>query len=426
MRRVAVLGIGLMATGLLPAVARGQSPAELVTLVTEARRSHPTLVAARRNARAQHEVPARAGSLPDPTLLVSGSNLRIDDPSLSGSPMSGIVVGIQQGIPFPGKLGDREEVARSAAQVLDADVEATEVQIALGVEHAYWALFYAERALSLTKESERVLNTLANAVHARFAVGEAAQQDALQAEVAHSELRSLVQEQEQAVRVAQRKLNRTVGRAPTRPTPPTQAPANAIQAKREALVAELLTRNPALRTANRRVALAARQLEEARYDRLPDLGLGVSYRFRAEAPGDMSRGADMISATLSVSLPVFMGGKQQARVRESALKLQAAQATRDDLALEITTSLHSMIDQLERLDAELHLYDEELLPEADQALDASIEDYQVGRVEFVSVLQNWRTQLRLMVAQQRLIAERAQTRASIRALVGEPLKEPSP
>lgn len=185
------------------------------------------------------------------------------------------------------------------------------------------------------------------------------------------------------------------------------------------LTAQLKKHSPQLAVAERKVETARAALDEARYDLWPDLGVGVAYRARAAAPGDMSQGADMISATLSISLPVYAGSKQNARIRESGAELGAASAARGDVALQVATALHRAVDEAERLDRELSLYSDELLPEADEALDASVEDYQVARVGFVSVLQNWYAYLDLQLARERLTMERAQTLALIRALIGD-------
>jgi outer membrane protein TolC len=146
--------------------------------------------------------------------------------------------------------------------------------------------------------------------------------------------------------------------------------------------------------------------------------VGVSYRLRAASPGDMSQGADMFSATVGVTLPIWAKSKQNARMRENAARIDAALASKSDVQLRVRSMLQRSIDELERLASQIELYRNELLPEADEALDASIEDYNTNQVGFVSVLDNWRTTLDLQLMLERLRVRHAQLMAQVEALVG--------
>ena len=399
--------------------ARAEGTVKLRDLVAEALRRQPALARSRQAARAAAQVASRVGSMPDPRLEVAAQNLRVDDPQLSGSPMSAIELALMQGIPFPGKLGRRAAVAHAGAGVAERDVDLVAASTALRVRRDYWRLHFAEAALAITIETDKVLETLSTAVDARLSVGQAAQQDALQAEVAHSRVRALLEERRQAVTSARRELNAAVGRPPTDTLLPTEAPPPVAPLDRAALVGTMRASNPALRLSRARLAVADRALADAKYERWPDFDLGAGYRFRAVVPGDPTNGADMFGVTVGMTLPVWMGSKQNARVRETLAARDAAEAGVDATELDAQAELERTIDMIERLGRELALYDRELLKEADQALDASISDYEVGRIGFVSVLQNWQAYLEVRLARVRLATERAEHLAELRALIGE-------
>ena len=100
-------------------------------------------------------------------------------------------------------------------------------------------------------------------------------------------------------------------------------------------------------------------------------------------------------------------------------QLAAAQAGVEATQLELVSLLEQTFDAIERLDAELELYDDEILPQAEAAVDASLSDYEVGKVGFVSVLQNWEVELDSRLMREHLVAERAVRSAELRALLGE-------
>ncbi|TFH28957.1 MAG: TolC family protein [Myxococcales bacterium] len=340
-----------------------QRTLELDALVVEALQNHPELKRVREGASAAHEVPSQARSLPDPRFLFGAENFLVENPGLDTAAMTGLVLGILQPFPFPGKLPKRRDVAEAQATVSDREVGLLEALIVERVRRAYWQLHFAERALQITELNVEVIDTLTNVVHARFAVGQAAQQDALQAQVAHSRLRADLQEREQATRSARRALNSAVGRSPDDRLPPTEAPEQSPRAvNRMQLAKTVLSESPYLELARSKVDLQDRGVREATYDRSPDLLIGASYRFRGAVPGDLTQGTDMFSVTFGLTLPIFAGSKQKARIRELQYRLAEARALEDSVVLEITTRLERLIDTVERLNAEIALYQRELLP----------------------------------------------------------------
>lgn len=404
-----------------------QKTLDLDALIVEALQKHPDLKRVRKGAAAAHEVPSQVRSLPDPLFRFGAENFRFDDPGLDTAAITGLVFGVVQPFPFPGKLPKRRDVAEAQATVSDQEVELLEALVIERVRRSYWQLHFAERASRITQVSGEVINTLTDVVHSRFAVGEAAQQDALQAQVAYSRLRTDLQEREQAVRSARRALNSAVGRPPDDQLPPTKAPVQAARAiDRVRLAKVALRQSPFLDVARSKVDLENKSVREASYDRAPDLQIGADYRLRGTVPGDPTQGADMFSIKFGISLPIWARSKQKARIREKRYRLAEAHALEDSVVLEITTRLERLVDEVERLDAEIELYQRELLPEADEALNASISDYQVARVGFVSVLQNWEAELELQIANERLLTDREQRLAEVETLTGALLERLKP
>src|SRR5664279_4067154 len=220
---------------------------QLDALVSEAVQHHPEIRRARRAAAAAWQVPSRLDSLPDPMLSVAVQNLRTDKLSLDGSPMSGIEIGLKQDIPFPGKLVRRSEVATEMARASDRSVKEEANLIALHVREAYWRLHVAERAEGIALENEKVLGSIASTVLGRFSVGRGAQQDALQAQVAHGRVRALVEERHEAVQAAKHTLNGVVGRSPGAAVAATEEPAAEVPSiDRQALLARAQAQNPTI------------------------------------------------------------------------------------------------------------------------------------------------------------------------------------
>lgn len=419
---------GLVVLGFLVAgsLARAQeSPVELDDLVRTALDQRANLQARRSDIAAAAEVPSRVGSPPDPMISSGLSNLRTDDRRLDESPMSGITVGLTQRIPFPGKLHRRAEAARAVTTVVERVLTSHQARVALSVESAYWDLWFSQQSLTIMGETERVLDNLANAVIARFAVGGSAQQDALQVEAAHSSVRSSLIELRQRVVSSARATERAAGVEPRGSLRASSEP-SAEAASAATARARLNRQNPEIQVHTANIAAQRAALAAARRDQYPDFVFGAGYRFRREVMGDPTQGADMFSLSLGVTLPLFVRRNQGARVRELEHRVEAARLDRDDVELDARAALERALDAIERVDAQLQLYRSELLAQTDAALGASIEDYQFGRVMLNTVLENWRIDLATRLDFERLRAQRATQLAILAALLGERTEREAP
>ena len=409
-------GIALGVLGARAASAQGTVGVE--SLVDEALRRHPAVRSAERSAAAASELVSREGALPDPMIAAGVRNLRVDSPKLSSDPMSGVELMLTQDIPFPGKLGRRAAVAGANADAARSDAHVTAVGIALRVRQNYWKLSFAQEAERVTREGVDLLGHLLEITRARFSVGQAAQQDVLQAAVALSRAQAMLEERKQMAVTAARELASAVGRAPDTAIGPVQAPSDQVVPDRQALVSAATRANPDVLAMTSRASAAARAVDEASYDRLPDLQLIAGYMFRAAVPGDPANGADMFSAGIGVTLPLWLGQKQNARVRSARASMQAAEAAVDSSALNAATAVQIALDMVDRLTREIALFENDVMPKAAQAVESGTADYRFGKTGFVSLLQNWQALLDAQLDLARFRSERAQALAEIHALTG--------
>jgi outer membrane protein TolC len=397
---------------------RAEEVTRLEPLVREAIQHHPTVRSAERMAAAAAEVVSREGALPDPMVSVGPQNFVVSNPQLSADPMSNVQVMITQELPFPGKRSRRAAVASANAETSRSDARVTTIAVSLRVRQAYWRLHLAEQTEQITRESVDILEHLLQITRVRFSVGQAAQQDVFQAEVARSRALAMLEERAQMIRTGRRELNSAVGRPPESALGPTEAAPEKVALDRLAITSAASRMNPDVLAARARTAAAARMVDEASYDRWPDLQVSGGYMVRAPVPGDAMSGSDMFSANVGVTLPLWMARKQNARVREARESLAAAEAAVDASALTAMTAVQSALDVVERLTRELALFESDVEPKAEQAVASGTAEYQVGKTTFVAVLQSWQALLDAQLDIARLRSERAQAIADIQALVG--------
>ena len=382
----------------------------LRSLVREALERNPDLAAVRASAEAREFQVLPAGSLPDPMLSLSFSNLPADDFALDKEPMTSRDIGFVQAIPFPGKRSLREEIARLEAVQAKDRVQALENLVRFRVKKAVFALVENREVTRLTERNRALLGELLSVANARYSVGKAPQQDLFKAQVEISRMGNLLI----SLRKKEVALVAEVNTLRDRPVgTPVELPAGI--AVPEALFSEedLLTiareHNPDLRREEDAVAQKEAAFSLAKRQIFPDFQIGAAYKFREDGPGGAER-PDFVSANVMVSLPLWYARKQDREVEAAARNLSAGKSSYRNAWNAVQNRIRDITAEIAALRQSLALYDTGLLPQAKESVASSLAAYQVGQVEFASVLMG-----RIALYQQEIDREKAANALRTRA-----------
>jgi outer membrane protein TolC len=267
-----------------------------------------------------------------------------------------------------------------------------------------------------------LLGQFARIAEARYAVGSGLQQDVLRAQV---ELTALLQE----------RLNRIAAVAtsgaqlaalldlPAATTFPATSPLEEMASvpALEPLYAKAAETNALLKGMRAQVEAAGFAVRAAELESYPDLDVGLGYRVREHVAGDPVNGDDFVSAGFTLRLPVHRA-KWRAVVAERRALFRRAKASLRKHESTLQARLTMAHAELVRADLEAELLGTGLVPQALQSLESSRSAYQVGRIEFLSLLDS---QVRLLSAQLRevrAISDRRSAFGVLEAVVGESLR----
>jgi outer membrane protein TolC len=155
------------------------------------------------------------------------------------------------------------------------------------------------------------------------------------------------------------------------------------------------------------------RLELARKDYLPDFDVSLQYGQRG---GGLP---DMVTALVSLPIPVFKGRKQDHGVAESSAQLAALEAERRQKVNEIRAEVAHLVAEIERSRTQLALYVKALLPQARASLASATASYQVGKVEFLTVLDDQATVFNYETEYFRALSDFANNVAELERIVGK-------
>lgn len=373
---------------------------------------NPMLRAARLQAQAATERIGPAGTLPDPQFQLGLSNRMLAEPFSTMDPMTMDEIRLMQMIPWPGKLGAARRSARHHAAALTGDADERGRMLAAEVRMAYYELALADRALGVMERTRTLLREFQNVATTMYAVGSGVQQDVLRSQVEVARMSEEIVRMRQERIAAAARLNALIGRPVTTaigavelPLPDDSLPPP------DTLIALALQRRPALVAGAERVAAAEAALAAARRELWPDLQLALSYQRRAAFP-------DMATVMIGFSLPVYAAGRQLPMRREMAAMRDMAAAELESQRSQTAARVAELRARVNRDRELIRLYQTSILPQAGAAVQAALAGYRVGRVTFMTLVDDQMTVNRYQIESYRLAAEYHQAVGEIEALTG--------
>ncbi|HUG39934.1 MAG TPA: TolC family protein [Longimicrobiales bacterium] len=438
-RVVRRLGVGTAAIALaslsVPVPAKGQTTA-IDTLAALAMDASPLIRAAERRVDAARARVAPAGARPDPVLSAGIMNLPVSDPGFDDF-MTMNTVGLGQRLPYPGKLGLARRAAEHELRAAEARVELARCEIEAGVRKAYYALAFLDRSLEVVARNQALLVDFIAVTESRYGVGTGGQQDILKARVDAARLAEEAVALVEARRARLARLNALLDRPGDTPVERPRVSQRIARAAvpedparirftsdtlgaraadsplppLEVLQERAIRGSPEVRAHEAEIAAQAARVEFARKAHLPDFDVSVQYGQRFDR-------TDMASVMVSVPLPVNRRERQDQQVAEAESELAAMQADHHAMVNRIQADVAEAYADLERDRAQLALFARSIIPQGRAALESATAAFQVGRADFLTLLENQTTLYDYEIAYFRVLTDFASSLAELKRTVG--------
>lgn len=419
-----LLPISILIGGAAPATAqqaasnvRTDSPSDAAVLrlddvVQEAVDKSPEVQSAWHAVNAMARRVPQAKALPDPVASVGWAGNPAPFSIVAADPSSNRSVTVSEQFPYPGKLKLQEAIADKETEAARADYEAVRRRIAADVQAAYFDYFYFDKAIQTTRKNKALLEKLSQIAEAQYRVGKSMQQDVLRSQVEISLLVGKLTVLEQQRATAQARINVFLVRPPESRLPPAaDLQPVTLTYSLEQLYA-LASDNDTEVLRNRRIVERGRlsmALAEKQYR--PDFGVAYIYQQRAAQ-------TDMNGMTFSVNIPVFYKSKQREGVAQAAEELLSAEKMRDNRLNEVRFELKQQYLAAQAAQTLVSLYAKGVVPQSSLALESSMTGYQVGKVDFLSLIANFTTLLDYETDYYRQLAGLRTAIARIESLTG--------
>ncbi|MCI0499129.1 MAG: TolC family protein [Planctomycetales bacterium] len=353
----------------------------------------------------------QARALPDPDITY-GKYVRQSDMQMNQE------VGIMQMFPWFGTIEARTDAAYANAQAARQELEAAKLELYRQVKKEFHEFLYLKESIDIAEQNLELIKHFEQVALTRYAVSTGTHPDIIRAQIELARLDEIL--------VSLRELKKPqVARLNALLNPPAQVnlewpqkpPFNKPDISYAQLIDILKKKNPQLVGLDWMIESAKNEIKLAEKRNYPDIGIGVEWTAFDNSADNSGR--DAVAMIFKINLPLwhdsYQAAERQARATASSIKRKKTD-TANALAAEVAGVLYD----LEESQRKITLY-EDIIPKAEQLVNASETAYKAGTVDFLSLIDSQRMLLQYNLDYQRVLTDNQQRLAELEALVGEEL-----
>ena len=416
----------------IPQESRTESPDQndsLDALVEQALERNPGIKQSFARYQAALQKLPQVGSLPDPMLNLTQY---IRSPETRVGPQT-TMLSLSQKLPWFGKLSDKEKIAAKEAAVYRYLYEAEKAEIVRKLKLAYYSLGYIDQALAITKKDISVLEHYETLARARYEQGVGLQHGVvkLQAEI--------TRDQNRLEELRKQRADLESALNSLRDFPP-DSPVDKVFLKKKADVrinSEDLYRigrinRPEVQAALLQIEKNEKRIQLAKKNYWPDITIGGGFTNVNERsdpagiamPPDQN-GKNIYSFSVGINIPIHRR-KYDAAVAEATEDEIASRENYREAVNSMDASIRSIGFRIETLDRQVSLFENTLLPQAEQALRSIEAAYSTGEVGVLELLDSERVLLNVRLSLAQFDSDYMKSIAETERAIGIPFEETEP
>ena len=357
------------------AASRGLSLTEVTRFVLE---NNPAIKEAEHRWRAAIQRAHQAYAWDDPRVAGESRVRRFVD--VPQNAFMDQTLAIEQLIPITGKNLVRGRTAAAEAFSTFQEARRAQLDVIAKARGTYFQLANAYDQLDINNKNLTSLKQIADISRSRYETGLESAANVLVAETDYSKLQEARRDLERNLSDAQSQLNTLMNRDAFAPIgSPVTATVDHAHLSVSRLQAITLAQRPEVQMARAKIDGEKSKVQLARRAWIPDPALmvkGQRYNDAAEAVSELDAG-------LSFTIPWVNPGKYAAGVREARANLAVVEQGLEREQKEASRLLRDQLAKIETFHHHVELFRDKLVPQAQQAFEATRLSYESGKTTFL-------------------------------------------
>ncbi len=367
-----------------------------------------------------------ASSLPDPKLKMGFGGLPIDSFSFDSDPMTMISVGLMQQFGRGATLDLQQRKGEIQAKGIELQLGVRELDIANAITQRWLELGYLQHVEAIIKQNKRLFSELAQVTKTNYANGTNEAQDVLQAQLQISKmdetLNSNLQQQQRLIY----QLSEWLGTQWLSSASTMNAKQPLHWQKLNTLLPQLenrtehyaiLRHHPMVKISDTAISANETQVDIAAEAYQPQFGVEVMYGARFANGMNGKPASDMLSAYLTMDVPLFTENKQDRSYNAAQQQVIAAKSQRDLLLQQMNAKVNTLLIERHNLLSRIERYKKSLQPQAKARTRAVERGYQNNTASFKDVITAANDELNLNTERVRIETDLQLTNSQLAALI---------
>lgn len=326
-------------------------------------------------------------NLPDPVLTLGLMNMPTNSFSFTQEPMTSKVIGLSQAIPYPGGLSAAADVKSVDTLIVREEMMNVINEIKKNMSNLYFDLQFVREEQKLNSERIKLLDQILEVVKSKYEVGETSMQNIIKVEVELTRVTDKIEMLNGKENALIAEINAFLLKDSNQPI----GSGNLLSIEYgdvdfESLLSTAIKNQPNLKGIQLSEHKASLMEEQAEYEFYPNFNLGVQYLQRDNNRLTGMEYMDFLSVVAGISLPINYGGKKTAKVNEAKYLQSLYQEQYNSSIQELSGSISIIKAKISELIIRNKLNSNRVLPLAEQSLNVSLADFQVGKIDFVNVI----------------------------------------
>ncbi|MFL1415268.1 TolC family protein [Pseudomonas fildesensis] len=292
-------------------------------------------------------------------------------------------VKLSQTLELGGKRGARIDVATRAQDAASLTLEQRRNVLRADVIDGYYGALRAQERLDLAQRSLALAERGLVVANGRVTAGKSSPVEATRAQVQLSEIRLEFNRAQMGLTDAYRRLAASTGNA----TPDFQAVATQPQSTPPLPpTAQLLARlehTTELRLAELQILQNEASVGLEKAQRIPDLDVSIGSQYDASVRERVN--------LVGVSMPIPLFNRNQGNVLSATRRADQARDLRNATELRLRTETRQALDLWQTANTEVRAFNQQILPAAQSAVDSATRGFEMGKFNFLDVLDAQRT-----------------------------------
>ena len=394
------------------------NPLSLNSLIDEAKKNNPEILAAKKRWEASNARIPQAKSLDNPTLGLTFEKIPRGTLKLDKTISEDRMLSITQAFPFFGKLPLKGKIALVESQMTASEYKNKELEIINEVKNSYYDLFMHHKAVELNQESLAFLETVAKIAEAKYITGEVSQEELFKINLEIAKLSNEIKNHQAEKRAHEAHLNTLLNRDPESPLGHPELKEDiSFDKDINSLYRLTLENQPELLIFSYAIEKNKYAKSLAKKSFLPDVMAGIVQR------GIASGSIGPWDLMLAFSVPLWFWTKQRYEVKEAIANLEGARAAYQAMKNEALFETKDLATKVAIAKNRINLYKNNQIPILEGSIESSLSGYRAGKGDIMILLDNERMLIETKMDYYKALVEYNMNLADLERTVGLDFRE---